>query len=218
MHQIPRSALRIDATLTEFRKVSRHRVRGGSVIACIAIWIICGGHAPSADAPVFKLSTVRAARSDLDTSLTGAFKQFDDSFRAAQQKYLAAVDVAVKQATRDGDLAEANKLSIEQKLVADSPIGGGVPSLVGAWNVRWSAKGFTPYTFSDNGDVLRQLKDAPTAGVLRRRGDDLIIDFGDQSIMRVNLTRPRLILEYWEKQTDFPHRYPNQIGVGERIR
>lgn len=195
--------------------VHRRPARLGILLALLMLGVAAS--VPSAEAPVFKSSTVRSARSTLDAALAAARKDFDQKYLAAQKKYLDVLEAAVKQATKDGDLQEANKLNLELRAVATAPYAGGVPALTGAWRMRWGDQGSTNYTFTDDGNVSRELRDAPTQGVLRRSGDDLVIDFGDQSLMRVNLAGQRLFLEYWGKQTDAPQRFPNQIGVGEKV-
>ena len=173
--------------------------------------------APSADAPVFKSSTVRSARTAFDSAITSARKDFDQKFRSARQRYVDVLETAIKLSTKEGDLAEANKLDLELRTVNAAPYAGSVPVLVGAWRMRWGNQGFTNYTFRDDGTVVRDLRDAATQGSLRRIGDDLMLDFGDQSLMRVNLAGNRLVLEYWQAASSYPDRYPNLFGVGERL-
>lgn len=170
----------------------------------------------SADAPAFKSSTVRSARTAFDSAITSARKDFDQKYRSAQQKYVNVLETAIKLATKDGDLAEANKLDLELRTVTTAPYAGSVPALVGDWRMRWGNQGITMYTFRDDGTVYRELKDAAKQGTLRRIGNDLLVDFADQSLMRVNLAESRLVLEYWQSAASYPDRFPNMFGVGER--
>ena len=192
------------------------RVRGRMALGAIGVTLLMAGGARSADAPVFKSPTVRAARSELLTSLNRAHDDFDQAFQKATRKYIEALEAGIKQATKEGDLGEANKLSAELQLVRTAPYAGRIPVLVGTWKMRWPTSS-TNYSFDEHGNVHRDLRGAPTDGVLRRSGDDVVIDFGNNSLMRVNVSNQRLILEYWDNQTDYPGRYPNQIGIGERL-
>jgi hypothetical protein len=174
-----------------------------------------------AQAPVgsepFKSNAVRVARDAYDSALSKARSEYNVKGIAAQKKYLETLELTIRQTTRDGDLAEANRLQAEFDLVAIEEFPDELQTLFGSWNMRWGDRAYTKYHIRKDGTVYRELPGQAQYGVLRRAGRDVLIEFTDKSLMRVNFTGRRLLLEYYDRKEDHPGAYPRQFGVGERI-
>jgi hypothetical protein len=174
---------------------------------------------PEADSPPFKSQSVRTGRTAYDAALEKAREEYASKAGTARKKYLEILDLATRQATRDGDLDEANRLKAESELVAAEDFTDDFPSLFGAWRVRWNQDLRVRYEFHRDGRVVRETwREEPARGQLRKANDDLVIDFPNGELVRVNLAGPRLILEWYERSGSYPADYPGRYGTGVSVR
>jgi hypothetical protein len=180
-------------------------------------WALAQPEGPPAP---FKSQTVRTGRTAYDSALEKAREEYLAQADSARKRYLETLESAVRQATRDGDLDEANRLKGESERVASEDYSGNVRPLWGAWRVRWNQDLHVLYEFHRDGRVTRESwrENEPTRGGLRRAGPDLLIDFPNGELIRVNRAGPRLILEWYERAGSYPAAYPGRYGTGVQVR
>lgn len=186
----------------------------GIVLSLSEPCLLSFGQEPRSELP--QSPAVRAARKAYELALQSARADYSTKASAAREKYLGAVEIAMKQATRAGDLDEANRLKAEQLDIEAANFEADLSSLWGTWEMRWGQRAITRYQFFKEGIVTRDLANEPQRGTIKRSGRDLLIDFGNNSVMRVNLSGQRLILEYWDRSERFSTNYPDNIGIGTR--
>lgn len=179
---------------------------------------ICSAQTPPAEGEI-QSPAVRSARELFDQTVLRAQGEYLSKASAARTKYLQAVEAAIRQATRAGDLDESLRLKAEKEAVLAEDFEADLPRLWGAWDLQWGHQPGTTtrYRFFKQGFITRDVVNAPTKGVIKRIGRDLTIDFGDNSIVRINLAGQRLILEYWEKPESYPTKFPELIGFGTPV-
>ncbi len=87
--------------------------------------------------------------------------------------------------------------------------------LVGKWDIQhWPNRGKRTYIITPSGAVHFIEENRNT--VLVRRENDILLDFGDGKLERLNPSNDRLFIEHFSPKSDFPDR-PNQIGIGRRV-
>lgn len=195
----------------------RNRVR--IVVFCLLALplsaMLVKGQGTSGPATV-KTASVVAARKTFESALAKNREEFASAAAAASKKYEVAIEQGMRAATKAGNLDEANALKAELEDLSGRDFLKETSPPVGTWNLRWSEAAFTKYHFLPDGRVTRELPKS-NVGTLSRTGSNLIVDFGDQGIARVNLDGERMVVEWWGKRQDFPDRYPTQFGVGNKI-
>ena len=122
-------------------------------------------------------------------AVSSAMAECDKAILAARKKYVDVLTASVKQATRAGDLQEAQALQKMQDRL--TPVVRALPA--DQWNARYSHTGDRfDVIFNQSGVNLKNM-----TGQIRAEDDRWILTFPNAVVMRLTPIGDRFVIEEW---------------------
>jgi hypothetical protein len=178
----------------------------GASLVVLSVVAVFGFQAESAKsksmADEFESPKAVKAREEFKVGATKAWLDFKERMRAARKKYVEVLNLSIKQATKAGDLKEAQLLQAALEATAEAE-----PAVPKAdWVITFSHSGDrVPVQFDGNGNVST----GADTGIVRQDDDDWIVEFKSGSVMRFNPDGARFFVEQWGNREDFLRRKPS---------
>lgn len=167
-------------------------------------------------------AAVTAAINKWRTAQASAQRRYDSTMKEAGQKLTRSIGVAMREATKAGNLDLAvslKKLHAKYSALSNDPPMLDLPAgnpFVGTWSIRKADRPITAtLTISRDGSVVKREGKRDYKGKIVRRGRDVFIDFGDRDNDRVTVVRDRIFLEHWRGGVSG---FADAIATGYRVK
>ena len=158
---------------------------------------------------------------------SAAKRKYDDAVAKARQEYSRRLETAraaamnelreaMKAATRQADLDEANRINaVLGQLDQDAPPPSQGSRLTGRWQVRYGNGVQRVYEIRDDGSAtwVATGTDALNRGRFQRSGSNLVFDEGPLAVERWTACGERCFIEHFDPRSSFPNEFPKTIGI-----
>ncbi len=174
-----------------------------------------------AAAQEFKSTPAKQAQTTYEEAVKKLNEEYGKNLNKLQEKYLADLEGARKEALSNNKLDEAQRiLSASQEIkeqLSDTPTPAQRTAWVpGTWRIIYHPNQVERiYVIKRSGLVVFPPENA--RGQLRFVGNDLTLDFGGEAVERLTFVgNRRLFVEHYNPRSDYPKKL-NQVGIGTRV-
>lgn len=188
----------------------------------LGVVVAGGGAKPPAGDAAGESPRSRAARGALETyqaAVRRADEQRDRAVAEARRALVKDLERVLKDTTRAGDLAEANRIDAALRAAkAGGTRPPGQPLFLGRWRLRYNNGIDWRYRFLPDGTVERHRADGQPlrSGRWTAEAGHAVVKAGDD-LEHLTPAGDRLLIEHWNPAARHPREFPTVLGIAERI-
>jgi hypothetical protein len=171
----------------------------------------------------FKHQGAKTALIQYELSVKKAQKEYDAKIKAAQGQLAVKLELALKDATRKGDLDEAIKIRDASEALENKP-GPKRRYPIGIWKIKHTPTAWGHGYKFDGTNVTYRISNTTGEKVdgpfklISRNGDILIHFVSENRIERFTFAGSALFVEHFHPASDYPNGRPQVIGRGVKNR